>query len=351
MSISDRIAPAAGYRRIATEEAFITPELHKMYRDLVASGGVDDPGFNSLIGYYLGSTSERARNVSERLQDLDSRRLADMDVTGIDMQILSLTSPGVQVLKRDAAVAMARLANDQLAEAIRRHPTRFAGLTAIAPQDPAEAAKEIERGVTKLGLKGVIINSHTNGEYLDDPKFWPIFEAAEALGTPVYLHPNTPSAKMIGPFLDSGLDGAIYGFAVETGLHALRIITRGVFDRFPKLDLVLGHLGEALPFWMFRLDYMHRGTVTSQRYDFMKPLRKKISEYLQQNVYYTTSGMAWEPAISFTQSVVGMDRVMYAMDYPYEYVADEVRTQDALPISDADKKKFYQTTAERVFKL
>src|SRR3954463_1022442 len=351
MSTSDRIAPAAGYRRIATEEAFITPELHKMYCDLIASHGVDDPGFNSLIGYYLGSTSERARNVSERLQDLGARRIADMDATGIDMQILSLTSPGVQVLKRDPAVAMARLANDQLAEAIRRHPTRFAGLVAIAPQDPAEAAKEIERGVTKLGLKGVIINSHTNGEYLDDPKFWPIFEAAEALGTPVYLHPNTPSAKMIGPFLDAGLDGAIYGFAVETGLHALRIITKGVFDRFPKLDLVIGHLGEALPFWMFRLDYMHRGTVVSKRYDFMKPLQRSISDYLRDNIYYTTSGMAWEPAITFTQSVVGMDRVMYAMDYPYQYVVDEVRTQDALAISDGDKKKFYQTTAERVFNL
>jgi 2,3-dihydroxybenzoate decarboxylase len=351
MTTSDRIAPAAFYRRIATEEAFITPELHQMYRELIASGGVDDPGFNSLIGYYLGSTSERARNVSERLQDLGDRRIADMDATGIDMQIISLTSPGVQVLKSDAAVAMARLANDQLAEAIRRHPTRFAGLVAIAPQDPAEAAKEIERGVTRLGMKGVIINSHTQGEYLDNPKFWPIFEAAEALGAPVYLHPNTPPPKMIDPFLESGLDGAIYGFAVETGLHALRIITSGVFDRFPKMNMILGHLGEALPFWMFRLDYMHRGTVMSKRYDFMKPLQKKISDYLRENIHYTTSGMAWEPAISFTQSVVGMDRVMYAMDYPYEYVADEVRTQDALPISDDDKKKFYQTTAERVFKL
>jgi len=226
MVASERIAPAAGYRRIATEEAFIPPELHRMYRDLIASHGVDDPGFNSLIGYYLGSSSERARNVSERLQDLGERRIADMDATGIDMQIISLTSPGVQVLKTDTAVAMARLANDQLAEAIRKHPTRFAGLTAIAPQNPAEAAKEIERGA-KLGMKGVIINSHTQGEYLDDPKFWPIFEAAEALGTPLYLHPNTPPPKMIDPFLESGLDGAIYGFAVETGLHALRIITRG----------------------------------------------------------------------------------------------------------------------------
>lgn len=348
--MTNRIAPAAGYRRIATEEAFIPPELHKIYRDHVASGGVDDPGFNSLIGYYLGSTSERARNVSERLQDLGARRLADMDAAGIDMQIISLTSPGVQVLKQDVAVEMARLANDQLAEAIRRHPTRFAGLIAVAPQNPVEAAKEIERGV-KLGLKGVIINSHTLGEYLDNPKFLPIFEAAEAHGLPVYLHPNTPPAKMIEPFLESGLDGAMYGFAVETGLHALRLITQGVFDRFPKLTLVLGHLGEALPFWLFRLDYMHRGTVMSKRYDFMRPLQRKISEYLRENVYYTTSGMAWEPAISFTQSVIGMDRVMYAMDYPYQYVLEEVRAQDALPISDTDKKNFYQTIAEKVFRL
>ena len=129
------VGPAKGYRRIATEEAFVPPELHRMYRDLVASGSVDDPGFNSLIGYYLGHPSERARNVSERLQDLGDRRLADMDSAGIDMQILSLTSPGVQVLKADAAVAMARLANDRAADAVRRHPTRFAALAAVAPQE------------------------------------------------------------------------------------------------------------------------------------------------------------------------------------------------------------------------
>jgi 5-carboxyvanillate decarboxylase len=156
---------------------------------------------------------------------------------------------------------------------------------------------------------------------------------------------------MITPFLESGLDGAIYGFAVETGLHALRLVTQGVFDQFPKLTLILGHLGEALPFWLSRLDYMHRGTVNSKRYDFMKPLKKKVSDYLRENVYYTTSGMAWEPAISFTQSVIGMDRVMYAMDYPYQYVPEEVSAQDALPISDADKKNFFQTTAEKVFRL
>jgi 5-carboxyvanillate decarboxylase len=349
--MTERIAPAPGYRRIATEEAFIPPELHRMYLDLIASGGIDDPGFNSLMGYYLTSKSERARNVSERLQDLGSRRLADMDAAGIDMQILSLTSPGVQVFKPDVAVAMAQLANDQLAEAIRRHPTRFAGLIAIAPQNPAEAVKEMERGATKLGLKGVIVNSHTQGEYLDNPKFWPIFEAAEALGLPIYLHPNTPPPKMIAPFLESGLDGAIYGFAVETGLHMLRIVTQGIFDRYPKLTMVVGHLGEALPFWLFRLDYMHAATVGSRRYEFLQPLKRKVSDYLRENVYVTTSGMAWEPAIMFCRSVLGADRVLYAMDYPYQFVKQEVLTSDNLPLTPAEKKQFFESNAKRVFRL
>ena len=345
------IGPAAGYKRIATEEAFLPNELHQLYLRLIERGEVQDPGFHSLMGYYLRSTSDRARHVSERLRDLGERRLADMDATGIDMQIIALTSPGVQVLERGDAIALASLANDQLSEAVRKHPTRFAGLAAVAPQDPERAALEIERGVRKLGLCGVIINSHTHGEYLDDPKFSPIFEAAETLDVPLYLHPNTPSPQMIQPFLEAGLDGAIYGFGVETGLHALRLITKGVFDRYPKLKLVLGHLGEALPFWMFRLDYMHRGTVTSKRYDFMQPLQKPISGYFKENIYVTTSGMAWQPAISFCQATLGRDRVLYAMDYPYQYVADEVRAQDALPLSAADKRKFFQTNAEAVFGL
>ena len=169
------------------------------------------------------------------------------------------------------------------------------------------------------------------------------------LGVLLAVHAGGPGNRL--DMLSRAIEARCLGHPTSLMIEMTSMMFSGVFDRFPKLDLILGHLGEALPFWMFRLDYMHRGTVMSKRYDFMKPLQKKISEYLQQNIYYTTSGMAWEPAISFTQSVIGMDRVMYAMDYPYEYVADEVRTQDALPISDADKKKFYQTTAERVFKL
>ena len=339
------------YLRIATEEAFAPPELISLWRKMLDNGEIDDPGFVSLWGFYIGSPSERATAIIERLQDVGERRIADMDATGIDKQVIALTAPGVQILGKDDAVSFARLANDQLADAVKRHPDRFVGMTAVAPQDPAEAVKEMQRGHNELGMKAVIINSHTHDEYLDDPKFWEIFEAAEALDTPIYLHPNTPSRGLIDPLLEAGLDGAIYGFAVETGMHLLRIITSGVFDRFPKLKIVVGHLGEALPFWLFRLDYMHGATVRSKRYDFMKPLEMPISEYMRRNVYVTTSGMPWEPAIMFCRQVLGADHVLYAMDYPYQFVADEVRASDALDMSTEEKKAFFQTNAETVFGL
>jgi 2,3-dihydroxybenzoate decarboxylase len=285
------------------------------------------------------------------MTDLGDLRISDMDQTGIARQILSLTSPGVQVFDAPTAVALARSSNDFMTDAIRRRPDRFSGLAAIAPQDPAAAAKELERGVQSLGLKGAIINSHTRGQYLDDPKFWPIFEAAEALDVPIYIHPNTPSPAMIGPFLERGLDGAIFGFAVETSLHILRIILSGVFDRFPRLKLVIGHLGEGLPYWLFRIDFMHNRMVTANRYASVQKLQRKPSDYVKENLYITTSGMAWEPPILYAQSVLGVDRVLYAMDYPYQFVPEEVAVTDNLPISDADKKKLYQSNAEKVFNL
>jgi len=341
---------AQGYLRIATEEAFATPEIIKLWLGLLDDPGFDDPGFRSLWSFYGTATAERPRFILEHLQDLGDKRLKAMDDAGIDRAILSLTSPGAQPLKKDVAREQATLANDRLAEAISKHPGRFSGLTAVAPQDPGYSAKEIERG-KGLGFNGVIINSHTQGEYLDNPKFFPILEAAEANDTPIYLHPNTAPKNFIQPMLDAGLDGAIWGFAVETGTHLLRLITKGVFDRFPDLKLVVGHLGEALPFWLYRLDYMHGATVRSRRYEAMKPIELKPSEYLRRNIWVTTSGMAWAPAIMFCREVLGADRVMYAMDYPYEYLVDEVRWQDDLPLTVAEKKQFYQTIAEDVFGL
>jgi len=347
--MNDRVPFIDAYRRIATEEAFAPPEMMRMYRELLASGRCDDPGFKSLWGFYCGSSSERATAIIERLQDLGARRIADMDATGISVQILSLTSPGVQIFDADTARSLSVLANDQLADAVRRYPQRFVGLAACAPQDPAHAAKEIERGVRKLGFRGVIINSHTHDEYLNDPKFWEIFEAAEALDVPIYLHPNTPSRGMIQPLVERGLDGAIYGFGVETGMHALSMIVAGVFDRFPKLKLVLGHLGEALPFWLFRLDYMHLAGIRAKRYPFLKPLRQPVSAYMRENVYVTTSGMPWGPAIRFCQEVLGEAHVLYAMDYPYQFVAGEVVASDAVPMDAALRKRFFQSNAEALF--
>ena len=339
------------YQRIATEEAFAPPEIIDRYRALLAEGSCKDPGFESLWGFYGSNPNARIREVLTRMTDLGELRLSDMDATGIARQIVSLTAPGVQIFEAAEGAALARSSNDFLADAVRRHPDRFSGLAAIAPQDPAAAARELERGVRRLGLKGAIINSHTRGEYLDDEKFWPIFEAAEALDVPVYIHPTTPSPAMIQPFLERGLDGAVFGFGVETGLHILRLIISGVFDRFPKLTLVIGHLGEALPYWLFRIDFMHNRMVSANRYAGVKKLQRKPSEYFKHNIYITTSGMAWEPPILYAQSVLGVDRVMYAMDYPYQFVPEEVAVTDNLPISGTDKKKFYQTNAERVFRL
>src|SRR5690606_19860692 len=188
------------YRRIATEEAFAPRDMLERYRRLIREKKVDDPGFESLMGYFLFNDSPATNAIVERLQDLGDRRLGDMDATGIAKQVIGVTAPGVQVFDAATAVSLAEVYNDELAAACRAHPDRFAGLAAVAPQDPPRAAKELERAVRTLGLKGAIINSHTHGEYLDDHKFWPIFEAADALRVPVYIHPQTPPKRMIGPF-------------------------------------------------------------------------------------------------------------------------------------------------------
>ena len=338
-----------GYLRIATEEAFCPPELMSRFVQILRDRSVDDPGFYSLWGFYGGS-SERARLLSERIQNIGERRINDMDAAGIDMQVLGITCPGVQMFDPAEGAAMAIDANDQLADAVARHPDRFIGLAAIAPQAPEESAREIERAITKLRFKGVIVNSHIQNHYLDEPQFTPVLAACEALDVPLYIHPNTPSKQIIQPFLDRALEAAIFGFGVETGLHLTRLITAGVFDRFPKLRVVAGHLGEALPFWIRRMDFWHTASVPAGRKGTIKLDRTPL-EVLQQNFWVTSSGMPWTETILYTQKVMGVDRVMYAMDYPYQYVAEEVRMQDNLPISFEDKRRYFQTNAEKVFNI
>jgi 2,3-dihydroxybenzoate decarboxylase len=340
-----------GYLRIATEEAFATREQIDAYLRMVGDGTADK-GMTSLWGFYARSPSERAMLIIERLLDLGERRIADMDATGIDVAILSLTSPGVQpLLDTDEAKAMVSRANDYLAERCAAYPTRFVGMTSIAPQDPEWSAAEIRRGANELGFKGVMVNSHTHGHYLDEPQFDPIFRALADTGQPLYIHPQTLPDAMIGGMIEAGLDGAIFGFGVETGMHLLRLITTGIFDRYPDLQIAVGHGGEAIPYWLYRIDFMHKAGVASQRYERLKPLKKGMVACLRENVLATTSGLPFPPAIKLMLEVMGEDRVMYAMDYPYEYVADEVRAHDLLDIPDTTKKKLMQTNAERVFAL
>ena len=343
---ADVIPRASNYKRIATEEAWTTREIADAYMRFIASEPSDEPGFLALGRRYY-ARGANSPTLSSML-DIGDGRIAAMDRLGIDMQLLLLTAPGVQVFAADTATALARDSNDQLAESIAKHPQRLAGLAAVAPQDPGNSAKEIERAMTRLNLNGIVINSHTKGEFLDDQKFWEILEAAEAHNAPLYIHPRNHATAMLQPYLDRRLEAGILGFAADVALHTVAMITAGVFDRFPNLKLVIGHAGEGIPYMLYRIDYMQRvvregrGALT---------LKQRPSDYMKENVYITSSGMAWEPAIKFAQSTLGVDRVLYAMDYPYQADPAEVIALDDLDISDADKKMFFQTNAERVFGL
>jgi 5-carboxyvanillate decarboxylase len=323
-------------RLIASEEAVAFPEQIAAIRKLA-----EHPGQDPDLVMWSRFLSPGYATVLRRLLDTDEERLRIMNEAGVDVHVLSITSPGVQFFDADTAAGMASSTNDQLAAAIGRHPDRFAGLASFAPHDPGRAAKEIDRAISKLKLNGLIVNSHTHGEYLDDRKFWPIFEAAVAVHAPIYIHPRNPpspaSAILDGPY---NLYGAIWGFQVETGIHAMRLIVNGVFDVFPDLKIVLGHMGEALPFWIYRIDYMWRGK-----------LQRKPSEYLKENFIITTSGVNFHPALQYCHTVLGADRIMFAIDYPYQDTAGAVDFMNTAPLSPGDLDKIAHGNAERIFRI
>lgn len=351
-------------RRIATEEAFTIPEIAEATRDLVRRGGPNlDLKLLTLVYDARPATPPSAQSASSkvavaadrdalartllpRLLDLDTVRLADMDANGVDMHILSLGMPGVQMFERNRAIDLASLSNDRLGEAVRRHPTRFAGLASFAPQDPAAAAKEMDRAINTLKLNGFLVNSHTENMYLDEPRFWPILEAAEALGAPLYIHPRAPSDGMAAPFRDYRMEGAIWGYGMEAGTHAVRLMLSGVLDRFPRLRIVLGHMGEALPFWLWRLDFMASPGSRAALRNKLKP-----SEYVQRNFAITTSGLEDPLALRFCVDKIGVDRVMWAIDYPYQTTAPAVMFLDKAPLSDDERQQIAYRNAERIFRI
>jgi 2,3-dihydroxybenzoate decarboxylase len=333
-------------RRIAVEEAFVTREIADEWDKVLASKFVE-PGFLKM-GQSILAKNAGTKALHERLLDMGAGRIARMDADGIDLAVLSLTSPGVQVLDAVTATALAAQSNDALAAAVKKYPTRFAGLAAVAPQYPKGAVAELERAAGPLALKGAIINSHTQGEYLDDRKYWPILEAAESLSLPIYLHPREPAPSMVAPFLDYGLYFAGWGFAVETGLHAMRLIMSGVFERFPKLLIVLGHMGEGVPFWLQRIDNRY---LLEVKLGAVEKLPRLPSEYFRDNFVITTSGVTFGPALRLAVDVLGADRILFAADYPYEVVAEAVTFLDGASISEEERAKIYWQNATQVFRL
>lgn len=331
-------------RLIATEEAFTIPEQADEFHR-VAALAYSNPDLDMWRSFLVPDSG--APPLLRRLHDLEGERIEIMDRSGVDMHVLSLTSPGVQMFDADTAASLAATANDRLAEVIKKHPTRFAGLASFAPQDPKRAAREIDRAINRLKLNGLIVNSHTNGEYLDDRKYWPIFEAATAARAAIYIHPrNMPDPCSFMLNADVNLAGAIWGFQMETGLHAMRLIVGGVFDQFPDLQIVLGHMGEALPYWLYRIDYMYRAYTRGQG-----KLKKMPSQYLKDNFFITTSGMNTHAVLKYCVEVLGSDRIMFAIDYPYQESEESADFMNSAPVPQEDCEKIAHGNAEKLFHI
>ncbi len=337
-------------RKIATEEAWSIPEVAQALKAVANSPtqSLDKLLVKGIYDAAVDSSGYGKLDFLTGLIDVEEHRLSQMDQYGIDMHLLSLTAPGVQMFDADTATDLAALANDHMARICRAYPTRFAGLASFAPHSPKRAAKEIERAMTVLKLNGLIVNSHTHGEYLDDPKYWPILEAAEAHDACIYIHPRAASDTLKGPLQDYGMDSAMWGYGVEVGTHAVRMMAGGVFDAFPKLKICIGHMGEAIPFWLWRINFMNSRAQTVGR---ARKTQRSMAEYFRDNFVVTTSGVEDPLALRYTIDKIGIDNVMWAIDYPYQPMKPAVDFIDAFECTDAERHALCHGNAERIFHI
>ena len=297
-----------------------------------------------------GLANEFIRRVREKLVDLGAGRIADMDAGGIDMQVLSLAGGDMDRVDSATATALARDVNDALAAAEKAHPTRFAAFASVNLQDPDGAAKELERCIRKLRFAGVMVNGTTSGNFLDDPRFTPFWEAAHALEIPVYLHPAPPPEPVQKAYFgdlpqDLGfmLSTAGWGWHVETGMHALRLMASGLFDRFPGLQVIIGHMGEDLPYSLARAD-----AVLSRA---RRQGSRSIAEIFHQHFHITTSGYFTLPPLLCALEVVGADRILFSIDYPFSSTEAGRKFLDSWPLNPTDMEKIAYVNAERLLKL
>jgi gamma-resorcylate decarboxylase len=292
-------------------------------------------------------------DLRERLLDLDALRLAEMDAHGIDRAILSLNSPGIQGIPDIAtAIDVARRANDVLADAIAQHPTRFSGFAALPMQDPDAAAAELTRAVRELGFKGALVNGFSqvgNPDtvvYYDDPRYAAFWSVAEQLRAPFYLHPRDPLAAR-EPIYDGHpwLLGPVWAFTMETAIHALRLMASGLFDRHPRLVVILGHLGEGLPYNIWRVDHRLRKSSRGM------PARRPLGDYLRNHFYLTTSGNFRTPTLMDAIAEVGVERILFSVDYPFERTLDAVTWFKDLVLSDTDRRAISAENSTVLFDL
>jgi uncharacterized protein len=291
----------------------------------------------------------RGVKIFEQLSDVGAGRLAEMDAAGIDFQLLSINYPGTEQLDAAEAIPAAREINDFLAAAVKKHPTRFAGLAVLPTAVPDKAAEELQRRIGE-GFKGAVINGHNRGRYLDDKFYWPIFERAEALDVPIYLHPTRPPKPVIealyggfAPEVNNTLSAAGWGWHIETSVHIIRLILGGVFDRYPKLQIAIGHLGEGLPFMLPRLDRNLPPAMTK--------LKRSLGDYLRQNIHYTFVGFNFPATFLDLLLEVGVDRIMFSADYPYGSMAAARAFLEQIPVSAADRERIAHGNAEKLFRV
>jgi predicted TIM-barrel fold metal-dependent hydrolase len=290
-----------------------------------------------------------ARNpeLRQRLDDLGALRIKEMDEAGIDIQVLSHGAPSTQRLDAATAVPLARRANDRLHEAVRAHPDRFAGFAALPTADPKAAADELERTVTKLGFKGAMVHGPTNGVFFDDKRFWPIFERAQALDVPLYLHPSSPVQAVADAYYKDYLKEfpqlltAAWGYTVETATQGIRMVLSGAFDKYPGLKIILGHLGESLPFSAWRINMcLSRGGKPSH-----------FRDTFNRHFWITTSGNFSTPALLCCMMEMGVDRILFSVDYPFVPNPPGAKWMADLPLSLEDRTKILSGNAKRLLKM
>ena len=318
---------------IALEEHFIMPSEERN----LPSGAHRGNDREKLLGF----------DVVGALLDLGDARLAAMDAAGIDLQVLSHNQPGCQALEAGAAIALARDVNDLLFHTVKAHPDRFAAFAALPTADPSAAVKELDRAITRLGFKGAMINGHTHGSFLDDKRFWCILECAQALGVPIYLHPSKPHPAVMKAYFEGyeELALAAWGFGIDTGAHFLRLVFAGVFDAFPNLTFILGHLGEGLPFMLHRIN--DQTCLAAAR----RGLKRAPTQYLTENLVVTCSGNFSTPAFLCAVMALGVDNVLFSVDWPYESNSAAVDFLKRQALSPHDLGKVAHINAERVLRL